>query len=140
MVAILAPWIGFHSEKKGRKPLLLIGFGLEPLRAAISAVTSYYPFLVVAQVLDGITGAIIGVLTILVITDLTTGTGRFNLVVGLVAAMGGIAASISTSTTGYMFQVIGTRLGYVPLAVIAAAAAIMIWLFLFETKPEQYLD
>jgi len=34
VVAILAPWVGFHSEKKGRRPLLLIGFGLEPVRAA----------------------------------------------------------------------------------------------------------
>jgi MFS family permease len=77
VVALLAPWVGFHSEKSGRRPLLMIGFGVEPVRAALLAVTAYYPFLVIAQVLDGISGATIGVLTVLVITDLTVGTGRF---------------------------------------------------------------
>jgi hypothetical protein len=27
----LSPWIGYHSEKFGRKPLLLIGFSVEVL-------------------------------------------------------------------------------------------------------------
>ncbi|MGB8633475.1 MAG: MFS transporter, partial [Xanthobacteraceae bacterium] len=84
VVAILAPWVGYHSEKRGRKPLLLIGFAVEPIRAALLAFTSSYVFLVIAQLLSGITGAIIGVLTVLVITDLTTGTGRFNLAQGVV--------------------------------------------------------
>jgi len=29
VVAIFAPWVGYHSERKGRRPLLLIGFALE---------------------------------------------------------------------------------------------------------------
>ena len=57
VVAILAPWVGYHSEKRGRRPLLLIGFALEPIRAALLAFTANYTFLVVAQLLDGITGA-----------------------------------------------------------------------------------
>jgi predicted MFS family arabinose efflux permease len=36
VVAILAPWVGYHSEKRGRKPLLLIGFGVEPLTGRIT--------------------------------------------------------------------------------------------------------
>jgi hypothetical protein len=35
VVAVLAPWVGFHSEKRGRRPLLLIGFAMEPIRAGI---------------------------------------------------------------------------------------------------------
>ena len=38
IVAIFAPWVGYHSEKSGRKPLLLIGFGLEPIRALLSRI------------------------------------------------------------------------------------------------------
>ena len=140
VVAILAPWVGFHSEKRGRRPLLLIGFGLEPVRALVLAFTAGYPFLVVAQVLSGITGAIIGVLTVLVITDLTAGTGRFNLAVGVVGALSGIAASVSTSVTGFLFEAFGPRIGYLPLAGIAAAATALVWVFLSETKPEKYED
>ena len=63
VVAILAPWVGFHSEKRGRRPLLLIGFALEPVRALLLAFSSGYPLLLVAQGLSGVTGAMIGVLT-----------------------------------------------------------------------------
>jgi MFS family permease len=140
VVAILAPWVGYHSEKKGRRPLLLLGFGLEPVRAILLAFATGYPFLVVAQILSGMTGATIGVLTVLVITDLTAGTGRFNLAFGVVGAMSGIAASVSTSATGFLFQAFGPRIGYLPLAGIAAAATALLWVFLSETKPESYED
>jgi len=140
VVAILAPWVGFHSEKRGRRPLLLIGFALEPVRAFMLAATAAYPVLAVAQILSGLTGAIIGVLTVIVIADLTAGTGRFNLAIGVLGAITAIAASVSTGIAGFIFQVIGPRFGYVPLAVIAIAATALLWVFLTETKPEKYED
>jgi MFS family permease len=140
IVALLAPWVGFHAEKRGRRPLLLIGFAMQPIRAGILAVTAYYPFLAAAQVLDGISGATIGVLTVTVLTDLTAGTGRFNLAIGAVGALNGIAAAISTSTTGFLFQHFGAHFGFVPLAVVGAAATGLVWVFLSETKPEKYED
>ena len=135
VVAILAPWVGYHSEKRGRKPLLLIGFALPPIRAALLAFTNVYPFLVVAQLLDGVTGSIIGVLTIIVITDLTKDTGRFNLAQGAVGAMIGIAASVSTLATGFLFQGIGPAGGFIAIAAVAAVATALIWIFVSETKP-----
>jgi MFS family permease len=138
VVAVLAPWVGYHSEQRGRKPLLLIGFAIEPLRAALLAFTSAYPYLVVAQILNGINGAIIGVLTLLVITDLTAGTGRFNLAQGAVGAMFGISASLSTLATGYLFQGFGLLTGFLAITGVAAAATIVFWLFVPETKPADY--
>jgi MFS family permease len=140
VVAIFAPWVGYHSEKRGRKPLLLIGFAAEPLRAALLAFTSGYGFLVVAQLLSGVSGAVIGVLTILVITDLTAGTGRFNLAQGAVGAAIGIAASLSTLATGFLFQGIGPVGGFIAIAVVAGAATGLIWIFVSETKPTDYAD
>jgi MFS family permease len=138
IVAALAPWVGFHSEKRGRRPLLLIGFALEPVRALLLAATAAYPALVAAQVLSGLTGATIGVLTVIVVADLTAGTGRFNLAIGVLGALGGVAASISTTVSGYIFQLLGPHLGYVPLAAVAALATVMVWVFLAESKPEKY--
>jgi len=140
VVAILAPWVGFHSEKRGRRPLLLIGFILEPLRAFMLAATAAYPVLAIAQGLSGLTGAIIGVLTVIVIADLTAGTGRFNLAVGVLGTINAIAASVSTGITGFIFQALGPRLGYLPLAVVAIAATLLLWVFLTETKPAKYED
>jgi MFS family permease len=140
VVAAFSPWVGYHSEKRGRKPLLLIGFAAEPVRAALVAFTSNYSFLVLAQILSGVSGAIIGVLTVIVIADLTAGTGRFNLTQGTVGAASGIAASLSTLITGYLFQGIGPLFGFLIIAAVASAATALIWLFVSETKPASYAD
>jgi len=121
IVAILAPWVGYHSEARGRRSLLLLGFGLEPVRATLLAFTASYPFAIVAQVLDGISAAIITVLTVLVVTDLTTGTGRFNLARGTVGAMSSIAASVSTIATGFITQHFGHIAGFLFIAAVATA-------------------
>jgi hypothetical protein len=96
VVAGLAPWVGYYSEWFGRKPLLLVGLGAQAVRALALASFNSVPTYMLTQVLDGISGAIIGVLTLLVITDLTAGSGRFNLARGMVATLSGIAASVST--------------------------------------------
>jgi len=138
VVAVFAPWVGYHCEQRGRKPLLLLGFAVEPIRAALLAFTSSYGFLVVAALLNGVSGAIIGVLTVLVITDLTAGTGRFNLAQGAVGTMIGIAASASTLATGFLFQGIGSDGGFLIIAAVAGAATALIWMYISETKPTTY--
>ena len=45
--------------------------------------------LVIFQLMDGFTGATLGVLTTLIIADLTNGTGRFNLAQGLAGTFSG---------------------------------------------------
>jgi MFS family permease len=138
IVAVLAPWVGYHSEQRGRKPLLLIGFAIEPLRAGLLVFTSAYPFLVVVQLLDGINGAIISVLTVLVIADVTAGTGRFNLAQGVVGAMIGLSASASTLATGFLFQGFGQFSGFLAISGVAMAATVVLWIFVPETKPADY--
>ena len=102
VVSMLSPWVGYHSERFGRKPLLMLGFALEIPRALLFAFSSDYPVLVIGQLLDGVSGATVTVLTILVITDITTGTGRFNLargVVGtLIAGVASVQALVSQSS------------------------------------------
>jgi MFS family permease len=140
VVAILAPWVGYHSEVWGRKPLLLLGLGLVAVRAALFALVTSYPAMLVIQLLDGISGATISVLIVLVITDLTAGTGRFNLVQGVIGSAMGIAASLSTSITGLVFQDFGRLAGFLFIAAVATAATAGAALFLPETKPERYQD
>src|SRR5262249_1541542 len=95
VVALLAPWIGYWSELCGRTPLVLIGFAVEAVRALLFALVADPVLMTIVQILDGITGAIVTVLTILIIADLTSGTGRFNLAQGAVGALIGISAAIS---------------------------------------------
>jgi MFS family permease len=140
IVALLSPWIGYHSEKFGRKPLLLMGFGVEVIRALLFAYYSEYWTMVVAQLLGGVSAAAVTVLTVLVITDLTTGTGRFNLVHGFFGTIIAIAASISTAVSGFIFQGLGHWQGFLILAGAAATATALLWSAMPETRPAKYLD
>ena len=140
VVAGLAPWAGYHSERRGRKPLLLLAFATEALRALLLAFFSSYSILLLVQLLNGITGAIITVLTILVITDLTTGSGRFNLTVGAVGMLQAVAAAISTTATGFLFAKFGTPIGFLAITGVAVAATVLLWISVPETKPSEYLD
>jgi MFS family permease len=84
IVALMAPWVGSRAKTWGRRPLLLVGFAALPVRALLFAWTTNPIVLIAAQVLDGVSGATLGVLTALVVADLTRRTGRFNLAQGFV--------------------------------------------------------
>jgi MFS family permease len=63
IVAIVAPWTGRRANMWGRRPLLLIGFAALPVRALVFAWTTNPVILIAAQVPDGISGTMLGVLT-----------------------------------------------------------------------------
>jgi MFS family permease len=140
VVMILAPWIGYWSEFLGRKPLLLVGFAVEVLRALLFTVVADPRIMIAVQLLDGVTGAIVTVLTILVITDLTTGTGRFNLARGIFGTLTAFSAAISAGAFGLIIHQLGDVVG---LAIMAAGTALgmaVLWVSLPETKPKEYVD
>jgi MFS family permease len=140
IVAIAAPWVGHYAEEWGRKPVLLLGFGLEPIRGILFTITGNAYFIIGAQVLDGIVGAIVTVMTVLVVTDLTTGTGRFNLARGMVGTGTGIAAAVSTTATGIIAAGFGRGAAFATTAGVAVLAVLLLWLSLAESKPADYLD
>lgn len=134
IVALLAPWAGRTANTWGRRPLLLIGLGVVPVRAGFFALTADPALLVVVQTLDGLTGATLGVLTALVIADLTKGTGRFNLAQGLVGAVSGVGASFSTSISGLFVERFGQTAGFLSVATVGLIAVAILWVFMPETK------
>src|SRR5262249_35927955 len=86
------PWVGRQAQGWGRRPLLLIGFAALPIRALGFALISDPLLLLASQALDGISATALGVLTALIIADLTGSTGRFNLAQGIVGTASGIGA------------------------------------------------
>jgi MFS family permease len=138
VVALMAPTAGRTAKTWGRRPLLLIGFGALPIRAAIFATTSDPTVLVIAQLLDGVSGTVLGVLTALTIADLTTGTGRFNLAQGWVGLTSGIGASLSTTLSGQIAGNFGRTAGFLSIAGAAAIALVLLWLFMPETNPADH--
>ena len=135
VVALLAPWVGRQARSWGRRPLLLIGFGALPIRALLFAWTADPLFLVGFQLLDGISGAIIGVLTALVTADITHGSGRFNLAQGIIGTAAGIGAALSTAVFGLIAANFGRTTTFLSMAAVALLGASIMWLLMPETRP-----
>ncbi len=135
IVAIMAPWTGRRANIWGRRPLLLIGFAALPIRALLFAWTADPTILIVAQVLDGISGTMLGVLTALTVADLTAGSGRFNLAQGFVGTISGIGASLSTTFSGLVAGSLGRAAGFLGISAVALAAVLLFWLLMPETHP-----
>ena len=135
IVAIMAPWAGRRANTWGRRPLLLVGFAALPIRALVFAWTANPIILIAAQMLDGVSGTMLGVLTALIIADLTMGTGRFNLAQGFVGTMSGIGASLSTTLSGLVAGSLGRAAGFLGIAAVALAAVLLVWLLMPETNP-----
>jgi MFS family permease len=84
--------------------------------------------------LDGIGAGIFGVVSVLVIADLTQGTGRFNVTQGAITTAQGIGAALSTLVAGMITGAAGYNAGFLTLAAIALAALLVFFYGVPETK------
>jgi MFS family permease len=135
MVALIAPGVGRLAVHWGRRPVLLLGFAALPARAAVLAFNSDPWVIVAAQMLDGICGAVLGVLVPLSLADITRGSGRFNLAQGIAASATGVGAALSAAVAGYLATKFGSGTAFLGLAVTAAAAFITLLVAMPETAP-----
>jgi MFS family permease len=134
VITLLASWSGQKAGTWGRKPLLLIAFGVLPIRGILYTLTSNTELLVAIQVLDGIGAGIFGVVSVLVIADLTRGTGRFNLTLGAITTAVGIGASLSQVIAGGIVHRMGSHAGFLFLAAVASAAFAILYFLMPETR------
>ena len=84
--------------------------------------------------MDGVGAGIFGVVSVLVIADLTRGTGRFNLTLGAISTAVGIGAALSQVIAGSIVHHVGYRAGFPFLAVVASAALAILYFFMPETR------
>lgn len=135
VVVLLAPWVGRRAHRFGRRPLLMLSFGVLPLRALLFAATASPPLLVAIQLMDGVSGAVAGVMAALVISDITAGSGRFNLAQGVYGTLMGIGASLSTTLSGVVVEHFGRAAGFLGLAGIGLVGFALIVTLMPETRP-----
>jgi MFS family permease len=129
-----ARFIGRFANLHGRKPLLLLGFGVLPIRAWLYTFIHATSGLIAVQFLDGVANAIFGVVSILVVADRTRGSGRFNLVQGTLATAVGLGAALSNGFGGKLIQHFSYRVSFLSLGFVAAIAFVLLWLGLLETR------
>ncbi len=135
LVALLSPWVGRVAERWGRRPILLLGFAAVPLRGVLFALISQPDIVVAVQILDGVSGAVFGVLLPLVVSDITRGTGRFNLCMGVIGLAIGAGATVSTAFSGLIADRYHTPMAFAALAGVGVVAFLLLWAFLPETRP-----
>ena len=103
----------------GRKPIFLIAFLILPIRAILYTLTTNPILLLGIQLLDGIGAGIFGVIAVVIVSDLTKGTGRFNFFQGLVALCTGVGAALSNLIAGSIVKSWGYNTGFLSLSLLS---------------------
>jgi MFS family permease len=134
IVAAISPWVGRKAEASGRKPLLLVGWGLLPLQALLYAVLLGPYALVVCNPLNAVSGAIFGVTMTVIAADITRRTGCFNLTLGALGVAISIGASLSTFFTGVLAAAFGARVAALGLALVGLCGLLLLWARMPETR------
>ncbi|WP_353085585.1 MFS transporter [Stenotrophomonas sp.] len=126
--------VGRRADNWGRRPLLLAGFLILPIRGLLYPLSDAPAWLLGVQLLDGIGAGIFGALLPVMVSDLTQGTGRFNVTLGAVSTVFGLGAALSPGLAGVIVQFAGYDVAFLTLAAIAAVAFVLA-MTLPETRP-----
>jgi MFS family permease len=135
IVALSSPSVGRKAQQWGRRPLLLIGFAALAIRGVLFATVTDPYLLVAVQFFDGVTAAVFGVLTPLIVADIAFGSGHFNLAQGVVGTATGIGASLSNVLAGYVSDHLGHSVAFLGLSAIGCVGLCLIATVMPETKP-----
>ncbi|UCJ15794.1 MFS transporter [Pseudomonas sp. MM211] len=124
--------VGARADSWGRKPLLMTGFLILPIRGVLYTLSDDPIWLVSVQLLDGIGAGLFGALIPLMVRDLTQGSGHFNISLAAVSLVFGIGAALSNGLAGYVAEAGGYDSAFLVLAAVAGCAALLL-MFLPET-------
>jgi MFS family permease len=131
---VVAAASGKLAGKLGRKPLFLFGFAALAARGVLYTLSHHPAALIAVQCMDGLGAGIFGVVGVLIIADLTKGTGSFNAAQGAIATAQGLGAFLSNSVAGYLAKTHGDDFTFLTLAAIAVVGLIFFWVLMPETR------
>lgn len=134
---------GTYSGRYGRKWLFMIGLAIVPIRCAIlgfllmikgqgDAAIWWQAVTLSTQILDGVGAGTFGTMYILVTSDISGGTGRFGMTLGLTTA----AMSIGGTVSGYLGQALAEDFGYLQAFWILCGMSIVPAALYFTCMPE----
>lgn len=136
IVALTSPWVGHVAATRGRKLLLVLGWGMLPVRGILLAVLPGAWPLVAVQAISGVSAAVFGVLLPLLAADITIGTSHFNLCIAILGLGMYIGAAASTTMSGGIADSAGMPVAFLVLAAIGAIGTAVVWFGMPETRPD----
>jgi MFS family permease len=125
--------VGMRADVWGRKPIFLAGFAILALRGLLYPLSDDPYWLVGVQLLDGFGAGIFGALFPVIVSDITRGTGRFNVSLGAVATAQSLGASLSAAVAGVIVVAAGYSVAFWALAAIASIGFVVYWIGMPET-------
>lgn len=129
-IMIPSAWLaGRYASEIGRKPVFGLALVLLPIRILLYTLTRDPSTILAITALDGIIAGVIGVMVILVCSDLTRGKEGFNSLIGLASTAPALGAMIGAVLQGFLTQHFGFTFTFFVFAAIAGVAAL--W-FLFR--------
>ncbi len=135
VTAVISPWAGRAAEGWGRRPILLLGFGALPIRGMLFAgITDPY-LMILIQLLDGLSAAALGVLTPLIVADITDGSGHYTTCLGIVGLAIGGGATLSTTAAGLVADRFGGAATFLSMAAVGLCATLLVGTVMPETRP-----
>ena len=134
VTAAISPWAGRAAEGWGRRPILLLGFAALPIRGVLFAGIADPYLMVLIQLLDGLSAAALGVLTPLIVADITRHTGGYTTALGVVGLARGGGATLSTVAAGFVVDHVGGEATFLGLAAIGLCATLLVGTVMPETR------
>ncbi|MFT8523113.1 MFS transporter [Gluconobacter oxydans] len=126
-MAPVALLVGKKAPQWPRKPLFVFALALQPVRDGLVILSADWPtlvlVLVLVQILDGLSSGIILVLFYAILSDIASGSGRRNLLIGLGLALGTIGALLSNLAGGALASGYGFNTTFVVLGLTGGAVA-----------------
>lgn len=137
VMTLMALLCGAKANIWGRKPLFLAAFAVLPFRAVLYTLWDNPVYLVGVQALDGVANGIFAFIFLLILADVTQGTGRFNVAQGALATLIGVGAALSNLIAEWIVQLFDYTAAFLFLGVIALVGALIFALFMPETAPHR---
>ena len=135
ITVVASPWAGVLARTIGRRKVLLVGFITLPVRAVLFAFNSVPDAVIAIEILDGISGTVLGLMVPLIAADLTRTTGHLNLAIGSFGLAVGLGATFSTTVSGWVADRMGAEMAFLGLAAVGTLATLLLTLAMPETRP-----
>lgn len=129
----MAVFCGWKADVWGRKPLFLIAFAILPIRGILFTLGDDAAYLIAVQALDGVANGIFAMIFLLILADVTAGTGRFNLAQGALATLVGVGASLSNLIAEEVVELANYTTAFLMLAAIAVIGTLIFAFMMPET-------
>ena len=133
LVMIPVCYMASKYAYRGRKPLLIISYIFLFVRGVCFSLISNPDVLVGIQVLDGISAGIFSLMLILVISDLSINTGKFNATLTTMGMLFTLTNGASNLIFGLITGKFGFSIAFSIMAACAACGGILIWTLVPET-------